>query len=196
MIIINARGARTLADVRPMTYGGTGVYVTTDETTAQLHIGGRIVAERPAAEITSATAAQDWAYDVIEGAEEAAATPVPDMDAVNEACNPESVYAEAAAQVRTRAAEKLAEADQQDRRAAEMAARPTLARENNPRHSKNRAARIQAWADSLRKDAVTLGAWTAEDESRYSRYVSDGLGATDGRYAPIDRCAWKSTLGA
>lgn len=182
MITVNARGARTLADVRPLTYGGTGVYVTIDATTAYLHIDGRIAAERPAAEVSSTSVAQDWAYEVIEAREQAVST--------------ESVYASAAAQVRSMAAEKTAEADEQDRRAAEMAARPTLARENNPRHSKNRAARIQAWADSLRKDAVTLAAWTAEDESRYSRYVSDGLGATDGHYAPIDRCAWKATLGA
>lgn len=66
MITINARGARTIADARPLTFEGTQVYITTDGDTAQLHLAGRIADERPATEINSTKDAQDWAYSVIE----------------------------------------------------------------------------------------------------------------------------------
>lgn len=195
MITINTRGAKTLTDARPLVYGGQNVYVTTDGEMAQLHLAGRIVAERPAAEVESIKAAQDWAYETIETAEqlmsETVAAQTPDMDAVAEA-----VYAPAATQVRETAAEKLAEADRQDARAAAEAARPSKADERNPRHPKHKAARIQKWADHLRKEAVVLAAWTAQDEMAYNDYVSQGLGGTDGYFAPIERTAWKATLGA
>ncbi|AMD42750.1 hypothetical protein SEA_XKCD426_9 [Streptomyces phage Xkcd426] len=194
MITINARGARTLADARPLTYGGTGVYVTFDGEMAQLHLAGRIVAERPAAEVESTKAAQDWAYETIETAEQIVSetAPVADMDAVAEA-----VYAPAAQQVRESAADALAEAAELDARAeAELNRKSGCTDLRNPRHPQNRAERIRKGAEGKRRDAETLAAWTAMDELRYADYVSQGLGDTDGYFAPIDRCAWKRTLGA
>lgn len=194
MITVYARGARKLVDARPLVYGGTHVHVTFSGETAQLHIGGRIVAERPATDVQSAWAAQDWAYEVIDTANELSAPAAEETQAVpgvSVADYNEAVHGPAAKQVRDEAAATLAEADRQDALAAKVAARPTLADEYNPHHPKHKAARIQAWADHLRKDAEILAAWTAGDEAGYQRYVSDGLADTDGYYAPEDRTMWK-----
>jgi hypothetical protein len=184
MIEITARGARTLADVKPLTYAGTGVYVTFSDDTAQLHLGGRIVAQRPASEVTAILDAQDWAYEVIEAADE-----------VQNETAPVDAYETAAGQVRSGAAETLAEAEKQDQLADAVEARPSFADERNPRHPKHKAARIRKWAEHLRADAVILNSWTAQDERGYMAYVSEGLGATDGYFAPEVRTQWKRHQG-
>lgn len=49
------------------------------------------------------------------------------------------------------------------------------------------------YAAGLRRDADILEAWTDADEKSYKQYISEGLGDTNGYYAPITRTAWKST---
>lgn len=106
----------------------------------------------------------------------------------------ESKYTEAAAQVRAGAAELVAKAE-----AAE-------AHGNAPYKHRGTDGRVRTFttsdpshparaAVSYRRDAEILAAWTAQDEEAYSRYVSDGIADTDGWFAPLDRAAWKGTLG-
>lgn len=71
-ITINTKGSRTLADTTPLTHDGQRVYVTVEGDTAYLHIAGRIADQRPAAEVSSIKAMQDWAYWIIESLTEAA----------------------------------------------------------------------------------------------------------------------------
>lgn len=85
MLTINARGARTLTDAKPLMYDGQKVYVSLGETTASLHLAGRIVAERPVDEITSIMTAQDWAYETIEAAEALVSEAAPESEADIEA---------------------------------------------------------------------------------------------------------------
>ena len=189
MITINARGARTLADARPLTYAGTGVYVTTDNGTAQLHLGGHIVAERPAAEVTCTRDAQDWAYDVIEAAEELIVHTVADEDAVAEATDVDAVYAGAAETVQASAQNLLDDAA----RLGEHGTAPYRFRNSNGRwvtFTSNDPRHPAKAADTLRKQAAILAEWTARDEAGYRQYLSDGLADTDGHYAPLDRPAW------
>lgn len=183
-ITVNETGARTLADVRPMQINGQNVYVIVDTETASLVVEGRTVAERPAAEIVTAKDAQAWAVSYRDH-----------LAAVEEATNVDAVYAAAVEQVHAKAAEMDAEADKLE----EHGFKPLWKRSNrgsrisilssDPRHPMNAAK-------SLRKDALILAAWTAADEWGYSTYVIDGLGATDGYFAPLDRAAWKATLNA
>lgn len=189
MITINARGARTLADVRPLTYAGTGVYVTTSGETMQLHLGGHVVAERPANQITSTRDAQDWAYEVIEAAEELIVHTVADEDAVAEATNVDAVYAGAAETVQASAQNLLDDAARLDEhgtapyRFRNSSGRWITFTSNDPRHPAKAS-------DTLRKQAAILTEWTAQDEAGYQQYLSDGLADTDGHYAPLDRPAW------
>lgn len=52
-----------------------------------------------------------------------------------------------------------------------------------------------AETEGLRQDAALLAAWTTKDGKGYAAYVNDGLAMTDWYFAPLDRCAWKRTLG-
>lgn len=55
---------------------------------------------------------------------------------------------------------------------------------DNPRHPKQRAAR-------LRKDAAVLTAWTQTDEDGYMQYVEDGQSAPGYDFEPLPRETWK-----
>lgn len=186
-ITVNENGARTLADARPMRIDGHNVYVIVGGGTASLMVGGRIVAERTAAEM-STTEAQAWAVDYRNGL-------VADETAVEEACSTEAVYAGAVEQVRAQAAELFAKAEAGETfgdapyRYRNSMGRMVTFHNSDPRHP------AQA-AKSQRADAEILAAWTASDEQNYSRYVSCGIGATDGRYAPESRVQWKRFLAA
>lgn len=45
---------------------------------------------------------------------------------------------------------------------------------------------------TLAEQAEVLINWTEADEAGYIAYVQDGLGATDGYFAPLARDAWKA----
>lgn len=184
-ITVNETGARTLADTRPMRIDGQPVYVQVGGGTASLIIGGRIAAERDASNM-STTEAQAWAVSY---RDEFNAT-------VEEAVNTESVYAGAVAQIHAEAAETLAKADELAqhgqgiyRHRSALDGRMRSYNNSDPRHP----ARA---AETLRRQAAVLAAWTATDEEGYSRYVSDGLADTDGYYAPVSRDNWKAFLSA
>lgn len=68
MITLNTPGARTQWIIE-----GQGVYVTFSGDVAELHIGGRIVADRPAAEVTAIVDAQTWAVEYLAAQDELAA---------------------------------------------------------------------------------------------------------------------------
>lgn len=212
-ITVNEPGARTIRDARPMQIDGQNVYVVIGGGTASLMVAGRIVAERAATEM-STTEAQDWAVsyrdeqaadldtawgewiedthvDPIELLDELVA----DEDAVAEACNPAAVYAGAVEQVRAGAAELLAKAEAAEAhgdapyRFRNSRGRMVTFHTNDPRHPVRAAA-------SYRRDAERLAAWTWQDEQAYGQYVSDGIGDTDGYFAPVDRAQWKRFLAA
>lgn len=212
-ITVNETGARTLKDTRPMQIDGQNVYVTVGGGTASLFIGGRIVAERKADDM-STKAAQDWAVQVRdervadldaawgEWIEANHVDPVElldeqtaDEDAVAEATDPAAVYAGAVESVRAQAVELLAKAEAAEAhgdapyRFRNSGGRMVTFTSSDPRHPSRAAA-------SYRRDAERLAAWTWQDEQAYGRYVDDGISATDGYFAPIVRAAWKATLGA
>jgi hypothetical protein len=212
-ITVNEPGARTIRDSRPMQVDGQNVYVVIGGGTASLMMGGRIVAEQAATEMT-AKAAQDWAVKVRderaadldtawgEWIEDTHVDPielldelVADEEAVAEAVDPAAVYAGAVEQVRAGAVELLAKAEAAEAhgdapyRFRNSRGRMVTFHTSDPRHPVRAAV-------SYRRDAERLAAWTWQDEQAYGRYVSDGIGATDGYFAPIDRAAWKATLGA
>lgn len=216
-ITVNEPGARTIRDARPMQIDGQNVYVVLDgdSSTASLMVAGRIVATRTIKSI-STTEAQTWAVEYRDGQAQAAdldaawgdwieATHVDpiemldemtaDEDAVAEACDVDAVYAGAVESVRAKADELLAQAVTAEAHGdAPYTFRNGRGRKvtfttGDPRHP-SRAAK------SYRADAEILAAWTATDEQGYGRYVSDGIGDTDGYFAPVDRAQWKRFLAA
>lgn len=66
-----------------------------------------------------------------------------------------------------------------------LSTRSRVLREDDPRHPGRRAA-------LLRREASILAAWTAADETAYTRYLQDSYATANGRCAPLDRAAWKS----
>lgn len=186
MIKINARGAHTLAESTPLIFQGQNVYVTVDADVATLHLAGRAVAEVPAEQIKSTKDAQDFAYRIIEMHEiEVETVATPDLDAVADA-----VYGSDAEQIRYNGEAMLAEAVALAARAAlPFKIRNRSVSKSDPRHP------AQA-SKTLARKAEALIAWTARDEMSYVDYVQSGLADTDGHFAPLDRSAWKLTLGA
>lgn len=215
-ITVNEPGALTIRDSRPMQVDGQNVYVVLDgdSSTASLMMGGRIVATRTISSI-STKEAQDWAVQVRDEqaadldaaygdwAEATHVDPaellsglVADEAAVDEACDPEQVYAGAVEMVRSWADGLLADAagaeahgDGPYRFRSSLNGRTVTFHNSDPRHP------AQA-AKSYRADAEILAAWTATDEQGYGRYVSDGIGDTDGYFAPVGRAQWKRFLAA
>ncbi len=185
-ITVNETGARTLADARPMRIDGQPVHVVVDST-ASLFVGGRLVDVRRVSEVSNATEAQAWAVEYRDGLD----APV----AVEEAVNTESVYAAAVAQIHATASEMLAGADELasfgegDYRFRNSTGRMVTLHSSDPRHPARAAV-------TLRREADVLAAWTATDEQGYGQYVSDGIGDTDGYYAPVSRSQWKLFLSA
>lgn len=179
-IRVNETGARTLTDARPMLINGQAVFVTVDAGAAQLHVGGVVVAEQAAERLTTREA-QDMAVAYRESLTAPAA-------AVAEA---EATEAETAAveAIRAEGAAQAAAADETITTATPYRFRNSRGRmvtlmPSDPRHP-SQAAR------QSRLDGEALAAWTVRDERRYMQYVTDGLGDTDGFYAPLDRAAWK-----
>lgn len=169
-ITVNEPGARTLNEARPMWIDGHNVYVTIGGGTVSLIIAGQTVARREADDISIA-AAQAWAIEYRAAREDAAR------------------------QVRESAASVLEEAVELEAHGTEPY-RHTLPNGRVVRfHSTDPRHPFQS-AVTLRRRADVLAAWTVGDESSYLRYVSDGLGATDGHYAPLARDAWKSAMDA
>lgn len=214
-ITVNETGARTIREARPMQIDGQNVYVVVGGGTASLMVGGRIVAER-AADRMSTTEAQGWAVEYRDEQATAGQDGMDDDDhdgydapwydeddeqsadeaAVAEATDPEQVYAGAVETVRAKADELLAQAVAAEahgegpyRFRSSLNGRMRTFHNSDPRHP-SRAAK------SYRADAEILAAWTATDEQGYGRYVSDGIGDTDGYFAPIDRAQWKRFLAA
>lgn len=183
-ITVNETGARTIADSRPMRIDGQNVYVVVDGGTASLIVGGLIVATDDADDMTT-TEAQTWAVNY---RNEFNAT-------VEEAVNTESVYAGAVAQIRDAGQQLLAEADKLAQhgeggyRRRNTTGRMVTLHNEDPRHPMRAA-------ETLRKRAAVFLAWTATDEQGYGQYVSDGIGGTDGYYAPVARDSWKAFLSA
>lgn len=172
MITINARGARTLADTTPLRVDGQKVYVTFEDGTASLHMGGKIVDTRTV-DAMSVTEAQDWAYEMIETL-----------------ASEDAPYELAAEDVRNLADTWDLQADSLDAKAdAERS-------EARSKRAFARVARTRQHAMGVRRDADLMRQWTAKDEHGYTDYLVRGLGDTDGYYAPMDRAAWKRTLGA
>lgn len=175
-------GALTLADTQPLYIDGERVSaVVGADGRYTLFAGGQIISEG----VLNGTEGQ---LMVFFAAEALVAGLEVDEAAVAEAVNPEAVYAAAAAEVRAHSAWL---ARQADLAAAEQPAR-VHGREmsmSDPRHPANRAT-------SLRRDALRLTCWTVADEIGYREYVSEGIGDTDGHFAPLDRSAWKATLDA
>lgn len=180
-ITVNETGARTLADARPMMIDGKNVYVVVSMDTASLIVGGRIVAERSVGGHMTAAAAQAWAAEY----RETLAAPV----ATDELVTP------AVAQVRAQGAALLVKAEAAEAhgdapyRYTNNQGRVRVFPSHDPRHP------VQA-AKSYRADAEILIMWTAWDESGYGQYVSEGIGDTDGYFAPVDRAQWKRFLAA
>jgi hypothetical protein len=182
MITLNTPGARTVTEATPWIIDGEGVFVATTGETAQLIIGGRTVADRPAAEVETIAAAHGWAVEYLAAQDEQAAA---ELAGTIE----HSDLTEAVVKVRAEGAEMLAEAE---RMAAHGEGDYVFTRSNgrkgrlnlaHPAHPVNRAE----W---LRKAGQRLAAWTAEDEQAYGRYIADGLADTDGYYAPQAREYW------
>lgn len=178
-ITVNAPGARTIAEARPMILDGKRVYVTVGGGTASLFIGGRIVAEQASEDMT-AKAAQDWAISYVEAQE----------------TELEAQYAEAVQSVQDAGALLLKQADKLEAKAQPgryrhvgMRGKVTWLADTDPRHP------LLAHR-TLRQQALRLMAWSAKDEAGYARYVDNGLADTDGHFAPLSRDAWKGTLGA
>jgi hypothetical protein len=165
-ITVNETGAKTLNDSRPMQIAGQFVYVTMGAGTASLIVGGRIVAERSADDM-STTEAQTWAADY--------------RDSMNE-------VSEVVKVIRQRGAELNVKAD-------EVEATPLTVKqarridESDPRHPVNAAA-------YFRRQAAVLAAWTDADEAAYQRHLDDGISGTDGYFAPEPRQTWKLALNA
>lgn len=179
-IRVNEPGARTLKDARPMLVNGQAVFVTVDAGTAQLHVGGVVVAEQ-AAESLTIREAQDMAVAYRESltAPATTTTEVPATEA--EAAAVQTVRAEGAAQA---AAANATITTSTPYRFRNSRGRMITLMPSDPRHP-SQAARQD------RLDGEVLAAWTVRDERRYMQYVADGLGDTDGFYAPLDRAAWK-----
>lgn len=187
-ITVNETGARTLADARPMRIDGQNVYVVVGGGTASLMIGGRIVAERKADDMNT-TEAQAWAVEYRDGGT------VVDEAAVAEATDPNAVYAAAVAAVRSGAADLITKAEASGAHGdgdykfrSSLNGRWITFTSSDPRHPSHAAK-------GYREDAAILAAWTVTDEMGYSRYVDEGIGATDGHYTPMGRAAWKATVG-
>ena len=176
-ITVNETGAKTLADARPMLIDGQPVYVVVGEATASLIIGGRIVAEDDADGMTI-DEAQAWAVNY---RAEFNAT-------VDEAVNPESVYAGAVATVRQSGSNLNTKADVVELMAL-TAKQSRRIGKSDPRHPVNAAAHY-------RRQAAVLLAWTVADEIAYSRYLDDGISDTDGYFTPETRQAWKTSHAA
>lgn len=179
-IRVNEPGARTLKDARPMLVNGQAVFVTVDAGTAQLHVGGVVVAEQ-AAESLTIREAQDMAVAYRESltAPATTTTEVPATEA--EAAAVQTIRAEGAAQA---AAANATITTSTPYRFRNSRGRMVTLMPSDPRHP-SQAARQD------RLDGEVLAAWTVRDERRYMQYVADGLGDTDGFYAPLDRAAWK-----
>lgn len=172
-ITVNEPGARTIKDARPMRIDGHNVYVTLADGTASLIVAGQTVARREVDDISIA-AAQAWAVGYRDGTADV-----------------KNGREEAARQVRESAAKLLEEASYLEAFGTEPY-RHTLPNGRVVRfHSSDPRHPAQA-AVTLRRRADVLAAWTAEDEAGYTQYVSDGVGSTDGYYAPLTRHAWKS----
>lgn len=188
-ITVNETGARTLADARPMRINGSNVYVVVGAGTASLMVAGRIVDEKTLTRRMSATEAQAWAVSYRESI-------TADEEAVAEATDPEAVYAGAVETVRDAGA-------LMDQQADKMAANVTDA-PHRYRNSLGRMVKVDSSdprhplnaSKTMKTRAAVMMAWTVTDEIGYTRYVSDGIGDTDGHFAPLDRDAWKVTLGA
>lgn len=176
MITVTETGAKTLAEARPMQIDGQFVYVQVGDGTASLNVGGRIVAEKDADEM-SCLEAQTWAAEY--------------RTSMNDGEIPLAVAAVRAQSeyliTKAEAAEAHGEGDYKYR--SELSGRWVTFHNQDPRHP-SRAAK------SYRRDAQILAAWTVADESNYGQYVSQGIGDTDGHYAPLGRAAWKATIGA
>lgn len=186
-ITVNETGARTLAETRPMQIDGQNVYVTIGENTASLMVGGRIVAEKPATEIANATDAQGWAVEYrVQAEAPVAEEPVAELDA-EEVLVLGRMKAKAEALIAT--AVELEAHGWVPQKKINAYGRKITRSITDGCHPMNVAA-------SHRKDAALLMAWTMEDEKGYSRHVDNGISATDGYYAPIDRASWKAIFGA
>lgn len=185
-------GARIIADSQPLYIDGERVSAVVDEDGGYtVFIGGEIAVggqlDGTEGDLMTFFAAEALVAG-LEATEALVAGLEVDEAAVAEAVNPEAVYAAAAAEVRAHSAWL---ARQADLAAAEQPAR-VHGREmsmSDPRHPANRAT-------SLRRDALRLTCWTVADEIGYREYVSEGIGDTDGHFAPLDRSAWKATLDA
>ena len=201
-ITVNAPGARTIRDARPMIVDGSRVYVTLDtDGTASLHIGGRIVATKQVASI-STREAQDWAVEyqaaANDWAEQQAQAAQDHMVAAEADADLDAKYADAVQSVRdagallVKQAEQLAQkglANPGRYRHVNYAGKVVWIPASNPRHPAKAAVTLMAQAERMKL-------WTAQDEAGYQRYVSDCLADTDGWYSPISRDAWNATLGA
>lgn len=179
-IRVNETGARTLTDARPMMIDGKSVFVTVDGGTAQLHVGGVVVAEQAATRM-STREAQDMAVAYREALAAPAAPVVEAPATAAETAAVEAIRAEGAAKAAA-AAEIVATATPV--RFRNFTGRMVTIVPSDPRHPSKAAAQD-------RLDGEALAAWTVRDERRYMQYVADGLADTDGHYVPMDRAAWK-----
>lgn len=179
-IRVNETGARTLTDARPMLIDGQAVFVTVDAGTAQLHVGGVVVAEQAAERLTTREA-QAMAVEYRE-ALAAPAAPVAEAPATAaEVATVETIRTEGAAQVAVANATITTATPYRFRNSR---GRMVTLMPSDPRHPSQAARQI-------RLDGEALAAWTVRDERRYMQYVADGLADTDGHYVPMDRAAWK-----
>ena len=196
MITINTPGAKTLATATAWKIDGQGVYVLFSGETAELHIRGRKVADRPAAEIIGANDAQDWAVEYLAAEAEQADEIAAEFEAAitaEAAPVAEGKYDLAVSQMQARGAEMIAEAVRLEAFGTGTHRRPRKVNGeqrgwvkvgvNDPSHPARKA-------ETLRRDAALLATWTGEAEAAYSRYVDNGISGTDGWYAPLSREAW------
>lgn len=191
-LIVNEPGTTVLKDARPMRIGGQPVYVTIDNGVASLNIEGRAVAIREADDMTM-TEAKNWAIQYRDAMNETAAAIEADArEHMEETYRVESIHASAVQRIHEDGASLYLEADQMAADAPEGTHRyysyvqdkVIKFKVSDPRHP----ARV---AETLKRQAEILMAWTAEDESGYMRYITNGLADTDGHFVPMHRDAWK-----
>lgn len=185
-----APGAESLRNVRPLRLQGEVISATVGPRgewtvfagTTKIHEGDELPGDSNPMTFFAAVA-EVWSAKIDHERNEQAAA---DVAAFAE----EITVSDAVRSVRARGArlsEKAARLDEHGDGPIVVMVGTTLGRKvfsDNPRHPKQRAAR-------LRKDAAVLTAWTQADEDSYMQYVEDGQSAPGYDFEPLPRETWK-----
>lgn len=176
----NAKGARTLADVRPLMIDGERVSAVVDsDSTWTVFIGGTAVATGDL-------------YGTEGNLNDYFAEQAAQAAADSKAATDDEPLSLAVQQVRAKGNElaefalNLSNSSAQPHRYVSPNGKVSWIKVGDPRHPLRRA-------QAHTREALVLTNWTQVDEDGYLAYVSQGIGDTDGYFAPLDRFAWATT---